>query len=118
MIDGLITNFHLPESTLLMLVAMAIGVVLLALAFLVVLAARGEGCHIVQVTSSVPAEGKTTVAFLLQEMLREANTIGSKAGDADIAHLAGAPCRKTPKADMMGVTVMLSCAGINRERFL
>ncbi|MDP6779275.1 MAG: YicC/YloC family endoribonuclease [Candidatus Latescibacteria bacterium] len=25
--------------------------------------------------------------FLLQEMLREANTIGSKAGDADIAHL-------------------------------
>jgi uncharacterized protein (TIGR00255 family) len=25
--------------------------------------------------------------FLLQEMLREANTIGSKAGDAEIAHL-------------------------------
>ena len=25
--------------------------------------------------------------FLLQEILREANTIGSKAGDADIAHL-------------------------------
>ena len=25
--------------------------------------------------------------FLLQEMLREANTIGSKAGSADIAHL-------------------------------
>jgi ribulose 1,5-bisphosphate synthetase/thiazole synthase len=39
-------------------------------------------------------------------------------GDADIAHLAGAPCRKTPRADMMGVTVMFSCAGINRERFL
>jgi len=25
--------------------------------------------------------------FLLQEMLREANTIGSKAGDAEIAHI-------------------------------
>ena len=39
-------------------------------------------------------------------------------GDADIAHLAGAPCYKTPKKDMMGVTVMFSCAGINKERFL
>lgn len=39
-------------------------------------------------------------------------------GDADVAHLAGAPCHKTPKKDMMGVTVMFSCAGINRERFL
>ena len=39
-------------------------------------------------------------------------------GDADIAYLAGAACRKTPKKDMMGVTVMFSCAGINRDRFL
>ena len=39
-------------------------------------------------------------------------------GDADIAYLAGAPCHKTPKKDMMGVTVMFSCAGVNRERFL
>jgi len=39
-------------------------------------------------------------------------------GDADIAHLAGVPCRKTPKAEMMGVTVMFSCAGVNKERFL
>jgi ribulose 1,5-bisphosphate synthetase/thiazole synthase len=39
-------------------------------------------------------------------------------GDADIAHLAGAPCRKTPNKDMMGVTVMFSCAGIDKERFL
>ena len=39
-------------------------------------------------------------------------------GDADIAHLAGAPCHKTPKKDMMGVTVMFSCAGVNRDRFL
>ena len=39
-------------------------------------------------------------------------------GDADIACLAGAPCHKTPKKDMMGVTVMFSCVGINKERFL
>ena len=39
-------------------------------------------------------------------------------GDADIAHLAGAACHKTPKEGMMGVTVMFSCAGIDKERFL
>ena len=39
-------------------------------------------------------------------------------GDADIAHLAGAPCRKTPVDEMMGVTVIFSCAGVDRERFL
>jgi ribulose 1,5-bisphosphate synthetase/thiazole synthase len=39
-------------------------------------------------------------------------------GDADVAHRAGAPCRKTPVDEMMGVTVMFSCAGVDRERFL
>ncbi len=39
-------------------------------------------------------------------------------GDADIAHLAGVPCQKAPKDEMMGVTVMFSCAGINKEKFL
>ena len=39
-------------------------------------------------------------------------------GDADIAHLAGAPYRKTPKEEMMGVTTVFSCAGVNKERFL
>ncbi|MGD8474887.1 MAG: FAD-dependent oxidoreductase [Anaerolineae bacterium] len=39
-------------------------------------------------------------------------------GDADIAHRAGAPCHKTPKQEMMGVTVMFSCAGVDRDRFL
>ncbi len=39
-------------------------------------------------------------------------------GDADIAFRAGAPCRKTPKQEMMGVTVMFSCAGVDRDRFL
>jgi ribulose 1,5-bisphosphate synthetase/thiazole synthase len=39
-------------------------------------------------------------------------------GDADIAHRAGAPCHKTPRDEMMAVTVMFSCAGVNKERFL
>jgi len=39
-------------------------------------------------------------------------------GDADIAYRAGAPCRKTDRNEMMGVTVMFSCAGVDKERFL
>jgi hypothetical protein len=39
-------------------------------------------------------------------------------GDADIGFRAGAPCRKTPKDEMMGVTVLFSCVGVDRERFL
>jgi hypothetical protein len=39
-------------------------------------------------------------------------------GDADIAHLAGAPYRKTPKEEMMGVTMVFSCAGVDKEKFL
>jgi hypothetical protein len=39
-------------------------------------------------------------------------------GDADIAHLAGAPYRKTAKQEMMGVTTVFSCAGVNKEKFL
>ncbi len=39
-------------------------------------------------------------------------------GDADIAHLAGAPHRKTPKNEVMSVTVMFSCAGVDKQRFL
>ena len=39
-------------------------------------------------------------------------------GDADIAYRAGAPCRTTPKNEMMGVTVMFSCAGVDRAQFL
>ena len=38
-------------------------------------------------------------------------------GDADIAFRSGAPCRKTPKNEGMGVTVMFSVAGVNKERF-
>jgi len=39
-------------------------------------------------------------------------------GDADIACLAGAPYHKMPKEEIMGVSVMFSCAGVKKERFL
>ena len=38
-------------------------------------------------------------------------------GDADIAFRAGAPCKKTPREEMLGVTVMFSCSGIDKKRF-
>lgn len=39
-------------------------------------------------------------------------------GDADIAMMAGAPVHKTPKEQMMAVTVMFSCSGVDKARFL
>lgn len=39
-------------------------------------------------------------------------------GDADIAAVCGAPYRKTPKETMLPVTVMFSCSGVDRARFL
>ncbi|NNM61832.1 MAG: FAD-dependent oxidoreductase [Steroidobacteraceae bacterium] len=39
-------------------------------------------------------------------------------GDADIATRAGAPVRKSPKAEMMSVSVMFSMSGVNKGRFI
>jgi hypothetical protein len=39
-------------------------------------------------------------------------------GDADIAFRAGAPCRTHPRSAAMGVTVMFSCSGVDKARFL
>jgi hypothetical protein len=39
-------------------------------------------------------------------------------GDADLAARAGAPCRTTPAAERMGVGVVFSCVGVDRQRFL
>jgi FAD dependent oxidoreductase len=39
-------------------------------------------------------------------------------GDADIASRAGAPYRKTPKEEMMAVSVMFSMSGVNKQRFI
>ena len=39
-------------------------------------------------------------------------------GDADIAHRAGAPTHKHPKAEMMSASVMFSMCGVNKARFI
>ncbi|MEA3152232.1 MAG: hypothetical protein QOD56_3171 [Gammaproteobacteria bacterium] len=39
-------------------------------------------------------------------------------GDADIASRAGAPVHKSPKNEMMAVSVMFSMSGVNKRRFI
>jgi hypothetical protein len=39
-------------------------------------------------------------------------------GDADIAHRAGAPTFKHPKAEMMSASVMFSMCGVDKSRFI
>ncbi|HEY1312508.1 MAG TPA: FAD-dependent oxidoreductase, partial [Steroidobacteraceae bacterium] len=39
-------------------------------------------------------------------------------GDADIAARAGAPVRKSPKQEMMAVSVMFSMSGVNKKEFI
>ena len=39
-------------------------------------------------------------------------------GDADIAARAGAPVHKSPKQDMMAVSVMFSMSGVNKKEFI
>jgi flavin-dependent dehydrogenase len=39
-------------------------------------------------------------------------------GDADIAARAGAPTHKSPKKDMMAVSVMFSMSGVNKKEFI
>jgi ribulose 1,5-bisphosphate synthetase/thiazole synthase len=39
-------------------------------------------------------------------------------GDADIAHLAGASYRKTPKDKMLGMTTVFNASGVDKDRFL
>ncbi len=39
-------------------------------------------------------------------------------GDADVAHLAGAPWRMAPVKERLGVTVSFSMCGVDRQRFM
>lgn len=39
-------------------------------------------------------------------------------GDADIAYIAGVPCKKAPKREQLGVTTVFGCSGVNVSRFL
>ena len=47
-----------------------------------------------------------------------ARRIVDATGDADIAARVGAPVFKTPKAEMMSVSVMFSMCGVNKARFI
>lgn len=39
-------------------------------------------------------------------------------GDADIAHLAGCSYHKLPREEMLGVSTVFSCAGVDTQKFL
>jgi hypothetical protein len=66
-------------------------------------------------------EGNTMRGILIESKAGRqailAKRVVDASGDADIAYRAGAPCAKTPKNEMMGATVMFSCAGVDRDRF-
>jgi ribulose 1,5-bisphosphate synthetase/thiazole synthase len=47
-----------------------------------------------------------------------ADRVVDATGDADVAARAGAPTRKTPREEMMAVSVMFSMTGVNKQRFI
>lgn len=67
-------------------------------------------------------DGKTITGIIIQSKSGRqailAKRIIDATGDADIVKMAGAPVRKTPKEEMMAVTVMFSCSGVDKARFL
>jgi ribulose 1,5-bisphosphate synthetase/thiazole synthase len=60
----------------------------------------------------VISESKSGRQAILAERVIDAT------GDADIAVMSGTPHHKTPKDEMLGVTVMFSCSGVNINRFM
>jgi len=52
-----------------------------------------------------------------RQAIRAARVIDAT-GDADVAFRAGAPCRETPKRKMLGLSVVFSCTGVNRQEFM
>lgn len=62
--------------------------------------------------TGVVLDGKAGPGAILAECVVDAT------GDADLAHLAGAPTRLTPREEMMAVTVMFSAVGVDKSRFL
>ncbi|MGD9288757.1 MAG: FAD-dependent oxidoreductase, partial [Desulfobacterales bacterium] len=59
----------------------------------------------------VIVEGKSGRQAILAKRIIDAT------GDADIAHLAGAPYRQSPKDALLGVTVTFGCSGVDVPRF-
>ena len=79
-----------------------------------------------------PAFGVPPVAPVLEDGAIRGVIVESKAGreailaarvidatgDADVAARAGAPTHKTPREEMMSVSVMFSMSGVNKQRFI
>jgi hypothetical protein len=65
-----------------------------------------------QTVKGVITESKSGRQAILAQRIIDAS------GDADIAHLAGAPWRMTPKKDLLGVAVSFAVSGVDRKRFL
>jgi ribulose 1,5-bisphosphate synthetase/thiazole synthase len=64
------------------------------------------------VIRGVITESKSGREAILAERVVDAT------GDADVAARAGAPTRKTPREEMMAVSVMFSMTGVNKQRFI
>ncbi|MBW1866078.1 MAG: FAD-dependent oxidoreductase [Deltaproteobacteria bacterium] len=64
------------------------------------------------VISGIITESKSGRQAILAKRVIDAT------GDADIAHLAGAPWRMAPKNELLGVTVSFALEGVDRKRFL
>ncbi len=60
----------------------------------------------------VVTESKSGRQAILAERVIDAT------GDADVAFRAGVPCDVRPRGSAMGVTVMFSCSGVDKARFL
>jgi hypothetical protein len=58
------------------------------------------------------------VANAETELVVQAELFIDCTGDADIAHLAGASYRKTPKDKMLGVTSVFNASGVDKQKFL
>jgi len=75
-------------------------------------------CNVVQVImeeniiKGVITESKSGRQAILAKRVIDAT------GDADIAYLAGAPFKKSPKNELMEVTVNFGCSGVNIGKFL
>ncbi len=63
------------------------------------------------VLCGVIVEGKSGRQAILAQRIVDCS------GDADVAHKAGAPYTKREKSDLMGVTVMFNCAGVDVDKF-
>ncbi|MEM7028382.1 MAG: FAD-dependent oxidoreductase [Chloroflexota bacterium] len=79
--------------------------------------------HLLHATAvDVLRDGDTVTGIIIQSKSGRqailAKRIIDATGDADIAKMADAPLCQLPKEEMMAVTVMFSCSGVDKARFL